>query len=59
LTVPLPDPLAPDEIVSHPALLEAIHEHPVGAETVTDPVPPAAVTDRDVGVSVTVQAAAD
>jgi hypothetical protein len=59
LTVPFPDPFAPDVIVSHPALLPAIHEHPVGAETVTDPVPPEAVTDRDVGVSVTVHAAAD
>lgn len=59
MIVPLPDPFAPDEIVSHPALLAAIHEHPVGAETVTDPVPPEAFTDRDVGVSVTVQAAAD
>ena len=41
-TVPLPLPVAPDEIVMNVALLVAVHAHPVGAVTGTDPVPPAA-----------------
>ena len=41
-TVPLPLPVAPDEIVMNVALLVAVHAHPVAAVTDTDPVPPAA-----------------
>src|SRR6476660_8061906 len=41
-TVPLPLPVAPDEIVMKVALLVAVHAHPVPAVTGTDPVPPAA-----------------
>jgi hypothetical protein len=38
-------PLAPDVIVSQLALLLADHGQPAGAVTVTDPEPPAVVTD--------------
>jgi hypothetical protein len=41
-TVPLPLPVAPEEIVMKVALVVAVHAHPVGAVTGTDPVPPAA-----------------
>jgi len=41
-TDPLPSPLVPDVMAIHVALLFAVHEHPVGAVTPTDPVPPAA-----------------
>jgi hypothetical protein len=45
-TVPLPDPDAPDVIVSQLVLLElAVHAHPAGAVTPTLPVPPAAGSD--------------
>jgi hypothetical protein len=40
--VPLPDPLPPLVTVSHVALLAAVHVHPVGAVTVTEPLPPPA-----------------
>ena len=40
-TVPFPLPLAPDVMVSQPALLPAAHAQPVGAVTFTDPAPPA------------------
>jgi hypothetical protein len=43
-TGPEPLPLAPDVTVSQAALLVAVHAHPVGAVTVTEPEPPAAVT---------------
>jgi hypothetical protein len=41
-TVPLPLPVAPDEIAMKVALLVAVHAHPVAAVTGTDPVPPVA-----------------
>ena len=50
-TLPAPLPLAPDVIVSHVALLDALHEHPLPADTATGvPVPPAAPIDCDVGL---------
>ena len=42
LTAPLPDPLAPLVTVNHAALLVAVHVHPAGAVSVTDPLPPPA-----------------
>jgi hypothetical protein len=48
-TSPLPLPVAPDAIVSHDSLLDALHEHPSVVVTVTRPVPPAAGTDADSG----------
>ena len=42
-TVPLPDPLLPEVIVSHEPLLVAVHAHPDAAVTATDSAPPAAV----------------
>jgi hypothetical protein len=44
-TVPFPVPLSPDEIVSHDALLPAVHAHPDGAVTATVPLPPSGGTD--------------
>src|SRR3712207_3653796 len=44
-TSPLPLPLAPDEIVTHGALLVAVHAHPSPAVTPTLPVPPPDGTD--------------
>jgi hypothetical protein len=41
-TLPLPAPLAADEIVIHPELLVAIHEQPSGAVTAMVPSPPPA-----------------
>jgi hypothetical protein len=40
-TVPLPVPLAPELIVSHEALLVAVHEQPAPAVTATVPAHPA------------------
>ena len=40
LTVPLPEPLAPDVMVIQVALLTAVQLHPVVAVTLTVPVPP-------------------
>jgi hypothetical protein len=40
-TVPFPLPLAPEVMVSQPALLVAAHGQPAGAVTLTDPDPPA------------------
>ena len=37
-TEPFPAPVAPDVIVSHDALLAAVHAHPVTADTETFPV---------------------
>ena len=49
-TVPLPLPDAPLEIVTQGVLLvAAVHEHPDGAVTATDPVPAPAGTVCDVG----------
>lgn len=39
-TVPLPLPLAPEVMVIHDAPVAAVHEHPLGAVTLNDPVPP-------------------
>jgi hypothetical protein len=58
LVVPSPDPLAPDVMVSHPALLVAVQVQPVGMSTDVDPVPPVAETFWLVGVRVAEQAAA-
>jgi hypothetical protein len=46
VTVPLPLPEAPAEIVTKVALLVAVHAHPTPAVTGTDPVPPAALKDE-------------
>jgi hypothetical protein len=56
-TVPLPVPVAPAVIVIQPALLVAVHAHPVPAVILTLPVPPAADTDRLAGVIAYVQPA--
>ncbi len=45
LTVPFPEPLPPDVIVSHESLLVAVHAHPAAAVTATESAPPAAVVD--------------
>ena len=52
LALPLPDPLAPLVTVSHAALLVAVHVHPVGAVTVTAPLPPPATMLRAVADNV-------
>jgi hypothetical protein len=44
-TVPAPLPLAPDVTVSHAALLLAVQAQPLGAVTVTVPLPPLAAID--------------
>ena len=45
-TVPLPVPLLPDVIVSHVALLAAVHPHPAEVDTAIEvPAPPAALID--------------
>ena len=44
VTVPLPEPLAPPLIVSHAALLVAVHVHPLAAVTAVVDDPPAAVS---------------
>ena len=49
VTVPLPLPLAPPLTVSHPALLIAVHVHPVAAVTLVVDDPAADVSVRDVG----------
>jgi hypothetical protein len=41
-TDPLPLPDAPAVTLIHDALLPEVHEHPLGAETVTGPPPPPA-----------------
>ena len=55
VTVPLPLPAAPLLMMSHAALLAAVHVHPVG--TVTDVVddPPAEISERAVGETPNVQ----
>lgn len=45
VTVPLPVPLAPEVTVSQPAGLLALHAHPVGAVTDTEPLAAAAGSD--------------
>jgi hypothetical protein len=44
VTVPLPDPLAPPEMVIHGTPLVAVHEQPSPAVTVIDTLPPDAPT---------------
>ena len=44
VTAPFPVPVAPSVIESHDALLVDVQPHPAGAETFTDPFPPAAGT---------------
>jgi hypothetical protein len=44
-TEPFPVPFAPDVIVSHDALLVAVHAHPVVVVTATVPAPPVAAVD--------------
>ena len=43
--MPLPLPLAPEVTLIHDALVAAVHAHPAGAVTPTDPGPPRA--DKD------------
>jgi len=58
-TVPVPLPLAPLVTVSHDVLLlTPVHAQPLGAVTLVDPVPPAAVTDWLVGAIANVHGAA-
>ena len=45
----MPEPLAPPLIVSHPALLVAVHPHPVPAVTPVVDDPAAEVSVREVG----------
>jgi len=50
VTVPLPVPLLPDVIVSHVALLAAVHPHPEAVDTAIEvPAPPAALIDCATG----------
>jgi hypothetical protein len=51
VVVPLPVPLAPAVIVSHPALLTAVHAQPVPAVTVAVAVSALASTFSDVGLT--------
>jgi hypothetical protein len=56
VTVPLPDPDAPDVMVSQPVLLlAAVHAQPAGALTDTVPVPPPEAILCEVGEIVSVQ----
>ena len=48
-TLPLPAPLAPEVIVIHPSVVDAVQLHPAGAVTVIVPVPPPETTDCEVG----------
>ena len=57
VTVPFPVPLAPLAIVSHVALLDAVHAQPVATVTVTVPVPPPATILCVAGDSATLQGA--
>jgi hypothetical protein len=43
-TDPFPEPLAPEVTVSQVALLVAVQEQPLPADTLTEPLPPAAAT---------------
>ena len=57
VTVPLPEPLPPVPIVSHVALLEAVHAQPDATVTPTEPLPPAATMFCVAGESATLQGA--
>ena len=56
VTVPLPEPVAPPLILSHEALLEAVHAHPLATVTAVVDDPPADVSVREVGDTPKVQA---
>jgi hypothetical protein len=58
LTEPLPEPVAPAVIVTHPALLAAVHEQPAVVVTATLPDPPAATKFWDAGERLNAQLAA-
>ena len=50
-TVPFPEPLEPLFMWSHPALFEeAVQVQPAVVETLTEPEPPEAACDREVGL---------
>jgi hypothetical protein len=49
LVVPLPFPLLPEVMVIQPALLEAVQEQPLEAETLIVPDPPVEMKDWLVG----------
>jgi hypothetical protein len=51
VTVPFPAPVAPPVMLSQPTLSLAVHAQPAPAATAADIVPPAAGTDRLVGVT--------
>jgi hypothetical protein len=42
VTLPVPEPVAPVAMLTHAALLVAVHEHPAVVVTAIDPEPPAA-----------------
>lgn len=58
VTVPLPDPVEPEVIVSHGTLLNAVHAQPDTTVTLTVRVDADAPTDALAGESVASQAAA-
>jgi hypothetical protein len=49
VTVPLPDPVEPDEIVAQDTPVDALQEQPAAAATEMLPVPPALPKDALVG----------
>ena len=54
-TVPFPLPEPPLVIVTHGALLVAVHPHPAPVVTVTVPEPPVCSTERESGSMLTWQ----
>jgi hypothetical protein len=59
VTVPLPEPLPPVPIVSHGALLAAVHVQPDATVTPTEPLPPAATMFCVAGENAKLQATPD
>ncbi len=55
VTVALPEPEAPPVMLSHAALLAAVHEHPAALVTAVVEAPPAEVSVREVGETPKVQ----
>jgi hypothetical protein len=55
-TVPSPDPLAPDVMVSHDADVDAVHAQPVSVSTLTLPLVAAAGTEAVTGAMAKLQA---
>ncbi len=51
MTVPLPEPLLPDDTVSHDAVLDAVHPQAPAVVTDTCAVPPSTATDCEEGDS--------